>query len=268
MRAAASPRPPPRSLAERLTSLARWLVEPLLRFDVLDRSLALGAQAFGALIPLMIVLQAAEPGSSSAANSLIERFDLQGQAAATVEEAFAVSDGEATTTSLSILLLVVSVLSFTRRLQRVYEATWGFPRRGLRGTGWGLAWVVFVAVYASLHPVLDGLIDGFLGHVLSLAGVFTLGLLTPYLLLGRRLPWRRLAIQAALTAAGLTVLGIWSVLYMPAAIESSASAYGLIGVAFALLTWLWGLGLVLVAAAVYGSRLEIHRAGAPGPGAG
>jgi uncharacterized BrkB/YihY/UPF0761 family membrane protein len=89
--------------------------------------------------------------------------------------------------------------------------------------------------------------------VLSLAGLWLLGLMTPYLLLGRRLLWRRLAWQATLTAAGLTALGIWSAIYMPRAIASSASAYGTIGVAFALLTWLWGLGIVLVAAAVYGS---------------
>jgi membrane protein len=83
--------------------------------------------------------------------------------------------------------------------------------------------------------------------------VFALGLLTPDLLLGRRLPWRRLVQRAALTAAGLTALGLWRAIYMPRAIESAA-AYGAIGVAFALLTWLWGVGIVLVAAAVYGSR--------------
>lgn len=58
---------------------------------------------------------------------------------------------------------------------------------------------------------------------------------------------------AGLTAAGLTALGVWSAIYMPPAIESSASAYGAIGVAFALLTWLRGLGVVLVVVAVYGS---------------
>ena len=40
---------------------------------------------------------------------------------------------------------------------------------------------------------------------------------------------------------------------MPRAIESSAAAYGSIGVAFAMLTWLWRLGIMLVVAAVYGS---------------
>jgi membrane protein len=89
--------------------------------------------------------------------------------------------------------------------------------------------------------------------VLSLAGGLFVGLFTPYLLLGRRIRWHRLLLQASLTAAGLTALGIWTAIYMPKAIGSSASAYGAIGVAFALLTWLWGLGIVLVIAAVYGS---------------
>jgi uncharacterized BrkB/YihY/UPF0761 family membrane protein len=60
-------------------------------------------------------------------------------------------------------------------------------------------------------------------------------------------------LQAALTAVGITALGVWSAIYMPRAIGSSAASYGVIGVAFALLTWLWGLGLVLVMAAIYGS---------------
>lgn len=231
----------------------RRLAEPLLRFNMLDRSLALGAQAFGALIPLMIVLEAVEPGDAGMADEVVDRFNLSGAGAEAVTEAFAVTDDQTSTTALSVLVLVVSVLSFTRRLQRLYEDTWEFEQRGLRGTGWGLAWIVFFVVYASLHPALEELVDSTAGLVLSLAGAFLLGLLTPYLLLGRRLPWRRLTRQAGLTAGGVTLLGIWSAIYMPRAIESSAGAYGAIGIAFALLTWLWGLGIVLVASAVYGS---------------
>ena len=230
--------------------LAHWFVDPLVRFNFLDRSLALGAQAFGALIPLLIVLQV---GSRALPEDLIERFDLEDDAAESVREAFAVADEQSTTTALSVVVLVVSVLSFTRRLQRLYESTWELETRGLRGTGWGLAWIGFLLLYGTLHPVLDGLAGGLVGVALSLAGAFLVGVLTPYLLLGRRLPWRRLVPQAGLTAAGLTALGIWSAIYMPRAFEASAAAYGSIGIAFALLTWLWGLGIVLVVAAVYGS---------------
>ena len=219
---------------------------------MLDRSLALGGQAFGALIPLLLVLQAAQPGSRSMADDLIARFDLEDDAAEIMRETFGATSGETAITGLSVLVLVVSVLSFTRRLQRLYEDTWELDQRGFKGTGWGLAWIAFFALYATLHPLLDEVLEGLAGLLFSLAGAVLLGLLTPYLLLGRRLPWRRLVPQAALTAAGLTALGVWSAIYMPRAIDSSASAYGTIGVAFAMLTWLWGLGFVLVITAVYG----------------
>ena len=241
----------------------------MLRLNAIDRSLALGAQAFGAVIPLLILVEALEPGDTGISDELITRFDLEGAAAAAVDDAFAVTSGQTSMTALSVLLLVVSVLSFTRRLQRLYEDTWEFEQRGFRGTGWGLAWIGFFVIYATLHPALDSVVDGSAGIVMSLAGAFLIGLLTPYLLLGRRLPWRRLLPQAGVTAGGLTALGIWSAIYMPRAIESSARAYGAIGIAFAMLTWLWGLGIVLVGAAIYGSpAMRWRRAESPAEGEG
>ena len=237
----------------RAVEFGHWLADPLLRFNLIDRSLALGAQAFGAVIPLMIVLESVQRSNDPLATDLIERFHLKGDAATVVQDAFTATEGETTVTVFSVFFLVFSVLSFTRRLQRLYEETWKFEPRGLRGTGSGLVWLAFFAAYVTLHPALDQLLARRGGLFLSLAGAFALGLFTPYLLLGRRLHWRRLVLQGALTAAGIAGLGIWSAIYMPRAIESSAEAYGSIGVAFAMLTWLWGLGGVLVAAAVYGS---------------
>jgi membrane protein len=248
---------------ERATDLVRRLVEPLLRFNLLDRSLALGAQAFCALIPLLIIIESAQPGDESVADDLISRFHLTGAAADTVRGAFTPPSGGTTTTLLSVLLLLVSTLSFTRRLQRLYEESWGLPSRGLRGTGYGLAWIVALVVYGTLFPLLDGLFDGLLAVVMSLAGGFTIALVTPFLLLGRRLPWQQLTGQAGLTAVGMVALGAWSAIYMPRAIASSAASYGTIGVAFAMITWLWGLGIVLVGGAVYGAQLPSVRRNTP-----
>jgi len=241
------------ALVERGRELIELFVEPLLRFNFIDRSLALGAQAFGALIPLMIVIEAAQPGKTSLADDLITRFRLSGAAADSLRAAFATPTDQVTITALSVLLLIVSTLSFTRRLQRLYEESWSLPSRGLKGSGWGLAWIAALTVYVELHPALDKFINGISSVFVSLIGSLFIGLLTPYLLLGRRVGGQRLLLQASLTAVGLTALGVWTAIYMPGAIGSSASAYGAIGVAFALLTWLWGLGIVLVVAAVYGS---------------
>src|SRR3954464_4530188 len=232
----------------RVLALVRGLTEPLVRFAVVDRSLALGAQAFGAVIPLLIVLEAAQPGDHTLDDDLIERFGLRGAAAASVHRAFAVSSSEQSgTTALSFVVLVVSALSFTRRLQRLYEETWELPSRGFRGSGAGLSWLAFFAAWA----VFGGIVGDHLGAVAGVAGVFLVGVITPFLLLGRRVPWQALVLQGALTAAGMTALGWGTTIYMPRALASSAAEYGAIGVAFALLTWLWGVGIVLVCAAVY-----------------
>jgi membrane protein len=213
-----------------------------------------GAQAFSALIPLLIVL--ASLGSHDGgtfADSMIKRFDLSGDSADAVRTAFAAPASGSTVTIAGVLLVVFSALSFSRTLQRVFELTWSLPRRGMRGTLAGLRWLALVVFYFALHPLLGGALHGAVGVVLSLAGAFVLWLLTPYLLLDGRVPWRRLVPQAGLCAIGMTVLGIGCAIYVPRAMSSSASEFGAIGVAFTLLSVLWAGGFVVVGAAAIGS---------------
>ncbi len=47
----------------------------------------------------------------------------------------------------------------------------------------------------------------------------------------------------------------WSGIYMPRVIASNAARYGAIGISFALMTWLYILGLVLVIGAVVSAQL-------------
>jgi membrane protein len=100
----------------------------------------------------------------------------------------------------------------------------------------------------------------------SLACSAAMWLFTPWLLTGRRVPWQRLLPQALLTAVGLTALGIASVIYMPPAVASAASQFGFIGVAFALLSWLFAVALILVVTASLGSTLGDPASGSAGAG--
>jgi membrane protein len=247
-----------RGPALRLLRWGRDVLQRLLELEFVDRSLVVGAQAFSAVIPLFIVLASvgARDGGSFA-NGLIERFDLHGDAATAVRNTFAAPADNDTITVLGGIVVVYSTLAFTRALQRTFELTWDLPRRGMKGTGWGLLWIGVFALYWTLLPTFDDGLPHGLRAVVALAGGFGLWLLTPYLLLARRVPWRLLLPQAALTAVGMTILGAGAALYVPRAIESSATEYGAIGVAFTLLSMLWAGGFVLATAAGIGAYLTM-----------
>jgi membrane protein len=225
-----------------------------------DRATALAALSFSALIPLLVIYSAVvpRPDGEDFAGELIDRFDLEGDAATSVREAFTASTSVADALSLlSLLLLLVSALSFTRALQRLYESVYGLRTLGIRGTPAGLSWLGAVIVFVTIRPLVSGLFEG--DAVLELCASLALGAvlwtMTPYLLLGRRLPGRVLLPGAALAAVGNTALALTSVIWLPRTITSSAEQYGAIGVAFALLGWLVAASFVIVIAAAGGAVL-------------
>jgi membrane protein len=252
----------------RTVDVLRRSVQRFFELEGFDRAMALAGQAFAALLPLLIVIAAVSPaGGADAASELIDRLDLSGDSAAVVREAVAqpaeVQDGISV---LGFVILVISALAFTRALQRLYVRAWQLEKFGMRGNAWGLEWLGVVAVYLSLQPAIVGLFDGVLATAVSLACGAAMWLFTPWLLIGRRLPWQRLLPQALLTAVGLTALGIASALYMPRAVGSAAAQFGFIGVAFALLSWLFAVALILVVTASLGSTLGDPASGSAGAG--
>lgn len=242
---------------KRALDVFRRTLQRFLELEGFDRAMALAGQAFAALLPLLIVIGAVSPTrGEDAASAIIDRLELTGQSAAVVKQAVAqpaeIQNG---ISALSFFILVVSALAFTRALQRLYVRAWRLEKIGVRGNAWGLEWLLVVAVYISLQPVIVGLFDGALATGVSLAFSCAVWLFTPWLLIGRQLPWQRLLPQALLTAFGLTALGIASAIYMPRAVASAAAQFGFIGVAFALLSWLFASALVLVVTAALGSTL-------------
>jgi membrane protein len=119
-----------------------------------------------------------------------------------------------------VLILLISALSFTCALQRMYERAWQLEARGMRAAPWGLLWLAYLTLYLVLHPALHDQVSGAVGLVGSIAGAIVLYLLTPSVLLGRRLPWRLLLPQAALSAVGMAALRGGSAVYMPYALCS------------------------------------------------
>lgn len=241
-------------------ALARASLDRLVEIQFVDRSIALGSLAFTALVPLLVIASAFYPGADGLANELVDRFELTGSTAEEVEQVFAQPDAVQSSLSwLGALLLIAAALSFTRALQRVYEHAWRLEARGWYGTRAGLLWLAGIVLWTTAFgSARNWLLDvtGPIGSLaILLAGDAALFLWTPWILLARRIDWRRLVPSALLTAVGMTAFSIGSVIYVPEAIETAAGQYGSIGIAIALVSWLVGAGFVLTACAGVGAVL-------------
>jgi membrane protein len=265
--------------ATRLRNRPLWVVESVLRLvrdwiarfiaiQAFDRAMSIGAYAYTALFPLLIVAGALLPreGNASFADVLIEEFHLTGSTAQAVKVAFAPAGAvESSVTALGFVLLLYSMLSFSRGLQRLYEAAFHLPTLGMRNTPRGLLWLCFLGAVLTVRPLLMDPLTG----VARVGGTLALGvgmwLVTPYLLLGRRVRWGRLLPTAVLTGIGMAGVGIWSVLWMPHTITASAQQFGVIGIGFALMSWLFAAAVVVVVATAGGAMIADRLAEKDGP---
>jgi membrane protein len=223
-----------------------------------DRALVLGGQAFTAVVPLVIVVAATarDSGASIVADRLTERFRLTGTAAEAVAALFRRPPGATgTITLVGVALLLVSLLSLTRSLQGTFERAWGLAPAGVRGTLNGLTGIglliasllVLSLLVGALRPLPAGTA---LAVVLRVPVAAAVWLALQFLVLSRRVPVRRLLPGALVAGVGQTVVGACSALWMPLVIEQNANRYGVIGVTFALLSWLVVVGFAIVVSAV------------------
>jgi membrane protein len=243
-----------------LVALARASLDRLVEMQFVDRSVALGSLAFTALVPLLVITSAFLPGTEDLPSELIERFHLHGANAQLVREVFAQPDAVRQSVSwLGVLLLIVAALSFTRALQRVYEHAWRLEVRGIAGSRAGLIWIGGVVLWSTVFAsVRDALLDlaGPVGSLtILLTGNALLWLWSPWILLAGRVAWQRLVPSALLTSVAMTAISVGSVIYMPEAIGRSATHYGPIGIAIALVSWLVGIGFALTVCAGVGAVL-------------
>jgi membrane protein len=237
-----------------------------------DRALALSAQAFVGVIPMLVIVSALlpDPIRRSTGPALLASLGLSGDAAAALSALAHPPPGVETITVLGGVLLVLSVLGFTRALQRTYLAAWGLPSSGLRGYALGLlssvALVCGLAAIVVLGPAVSALDDHvLLKLVINAVAAILLWWPVQRVLLGSATSWRALFPGAVLNGVGQALVFTLSGLYMPAVISHEAAEYGLVGIAVAVVSWLVIVGLLLVLSAVFGAELAREPTGPETP---
>ena len=163
---------------------------------------------------------------------------------------------------LSIVLLVFSCVSFTKRIQRMYLQAWRLePVAGVRGSfnaAQGLvALVLELTLLYLARQLFDALpFDWVLGVPVSFVASLALWTSIPWLLLDRRIPWRRLLPAGALMAVGTGLYSVASTIYMPGLMESYSERYGLFGVTVALVGWLLCIAVIMVVTTVLAAEFD------------
>lgn len=229
----------------------------------IDRAMVIASQAFTALIPLVILASALLPSRNHAsiADGIVRKFALTGDSATAVQTVFAPT-GEASIGLLSMLLLLLSGVSLSRRLQRMYLEAWRLPRapsvRASLYAAFALgALIVEIGLLSFLRSLLREIpfdwAAGLTGSLLSSVVVWTS---IPWLLLNRRVAWQRL-LPAGLLAGGLsTVWGYATTVYMPRLMSSYSERYGLFGVTIALVGWLLCIAFIIVATTAVAAEFD------------
>ncbi|MEU6284790.1 YhjD/YihY/BrkB family envelope integrity protein [Streptomyces sp. NPDC047028] len=238
-----------------------------------DRSMALASSAFTALVPLALLVGAVLGGlvHVDAAERIIRRYDLSGAGADAVNLLFAPAEGGSPSIGVfGVLFLMISVLSFARAAQRLFEQTWELRPLSVRNSRNGLWWILTLAGYALVSGWISALLDGRAAGVPAavceapVTAVFLI--CTGRLLSARRITWRALIPFGATGAVLLSAYSWGAALYLPRLFNSYADRYGVVGGVFAMLSALFSAMFVLVASAALGretadelDRIRQHR---------
>ncbi|MER7765745.1 YhjD/YihY/BrkB family envelope integrity protein [Kitasatospora sp. NPDC096140] len=228
-----------------------------------DRSMALSSAALTALVPLALLfssLVSSLGGGKDIADRVIDRYGLTGDGAEAVRDMLTASGDWTSVGLFGIAFLLVSVLSFARAAQRLFEQGWELPPLSVRNTVNGLKWIALLAAYAAL----TGLVHATLGRrPLELAAAVVDAPLTAAFLVwgGRllsaaRIPWRDLVPFGAIGALLLTGYSVAMSVYLPHLFNSYTNRYGAIGAVFAMLSALFGAMLATVASAALGKEVQ------------
>ncbi len=235
-----------------------------------DRAVAMASSALTALIPLAIVVGAllSKVGGREAAQAIIDRFDLTGGGAEAVRDALSPASGTSTDLSvIGVLLLVVAVLSFTRGVQRLFEQAWELKAMSVRNTPNSLMWIAGLTLFVLVSGWIHGLLDR--GQLEITANLVAMPLWAVFfvwsgwLLSAKRIAWRDLVPFGVLAAVLLTAYAMAALVWVPHLFNTYATRYGVIGAAFAMISALFGVMLVIVVSAVVGREIreELDRIG-------
>ncbi|MEU8525973.1 MULTISPECIES: ribonuclease BN [Streptomyces] len=235
--------------------------------ELWQRALSFAALGFLTLVPLLVVVSAADSESGQGfAEWLGDGLGVSAGATAEIERLFALP-GQAwrTTTAFGLALLAVFGLSFATLVQGGYEKIWDLPPARWWGRWRHALWLgvlVGVLYLSALAPLWrTSPARGFVAVAIGLLFFWW----SQRLLLGGRVAWKALLPGAVATMVGLLGLRLFSRYVFSPLIASTAVTYGPFGTVLVIESWFVGVGVVVFGGALVGRLLhdELRRRAHP-----
>lgn len=233
------------------------VVRALRRVELFDRAMAIAAQFFTSVFPILIV--AASWAGERAGERVAEELNAPYAADAAADAMATSASTSAGFGLLGTVVVLVSATSLSRTLTRSLAVVWELPRpRSRLGSVWRwLSALTALALSLVLVGRLEGLVEPlppsqlWAGAVAAACDV-ALALFVQWVLLEGRVPVRLLLPGAALYGVAMVAVRPGSAVYFGYLLGGNSTAYGSLGVAFAYLAWLYLVALVFLAALTVG----------------
>ncbi|MFD9354461.1 YhjD/YihY/BrkB family envelope integrity protein [Streptomyces sp. NPDC060031] len=226
--------------------------------ELMHRAMGFAALGFLTLVPLLVVVAAAAPGSGSGFGRWLgQALGVTHSSRERVEVLFGAADlALERTTAFGLAALAVFGLTFGSAVQTGYEKVWDLPTARWHTMWRHVIWLALLVCYLALLVIIPSPSDDATGTVLGTTGDVIGTCLffwsSQRLLLGGRVRWRALLPGAAATSVGLLGLRIFSQLVFSPLIASNAVTYGPFGTLLVVQSWLVGVGFVVYGGALVG----------------
>ncbi|MFG2710760.1 YhjD/YihY/BrkB family envelope integrity protein [Streptomyces goshikiensis] len=257
--------PKPRTLYDRFqASLAGLAWSRGREMELMHRAMGFAALGFLTLVPLLVVVAAAAPGSGSGFGRWLgQALGVTEASRARVEMLFGEADQALErTTAFGLAALAVFGLTFGSAVQTGYEKVWDLPTARWHTMWRHVVWLALLVCYLGLLVEIPAPSHDAVGTTLGTTGdllgtcLFFWG--SQRLLLGGRVRWRALLPGAVATSVGLLGLRLFSQLVFSPLIASNAVTYGPFGTLLVVQSWLVGVGFVTYGGALVGRLVHEH----------
>jgi len=236
--------------------------------ELFDRAMTLAAQAFTSILPILIVAASLRESLNPEADSMFaENLSLDDHTAELLQQSIPQEiEGVTFTQIVGVLLLLIAATAFARALERCFRRIWKTPKAPIRFAWRWVAAIVAIVIGFVLVVVTRYVVRGtgampVLEFIIESAIWCGLWWFASWIVINRTVSLRALLPGSVLAGLGFAVATTLGRAYLPRVLASSADQFGVLGLAFSYIGWLFVLMAVLLAAVTIGRVIHLASVG-------